>query len=232
MINSVDVLQLIVEKDMADNRSTFFVQIGANDGLACDQWRPYVLRYGLPGLLVEPQPDVFEQLKNNYAGRPELMFECACIGAEDGTTRMYRHAKVPGYQPYCSVLCSQHRDALTDNPEPLTKILEEIDVISMTVKTLFARHAITAVDYLIVDTEGSDAMVVGQALEILEPRVVFHENWRNLHLKDALLPCLVERGYAFAESHVTKSASHDVIACKQDQWANRATLPLDRGVSP
>ena len=37
-----------------------FVQIGANDGSYGDPLRPYVLRYPWHGILVEPQPDVFE----------------------------------------------------------------------------------------------------------------------------------------------------------------------------
>ena len=44
----------------------FFVQIGANDGINHDPLHEYVTKYNLSGLVVEPQPDVFELLRKNY----------------------------------------------------------------------------------------------------------------------------------------------------------------------
>src|SRR4051812_3493548 len=47
----------------------FFIQIGAFDGRTGDQIHDYVVRYGWPGILVEPQPVVFEELCRTYAGQ-------------------------------------------------------------------------------------------------------------------------------------------------------------------
>src|ERR1700722_3021383 len=45
-----------------------FIEVGANDGRFGDPLRQYILKYQWKGVLVEPQPDIFERLKANYAG--------------------------------------------------------------------------------------------------------------------------------------------------------------------
>src|SRR5271165_1303468 len=53
----------------------FFVQIGAYDGYDCDPIQKFIRRYGWNGILVEPQPDAFEKLRQNYENFPGLIFE-------------------------------------------------------------------------------------------------------------------------------------------------------------
>jgi hypothetical protein len=45
-----------------------FIQVGANDGIFGDPLREHILAHKWRGVLVEPQPEIFEQLKANYAG--------------------------------------------------------------------------------------------------------------------------------------------------------------------
>src|ERR1035438_3422409 len=44
-----------------------FIEVGANDGEFDDPLREYIVKYPWKGVLIEPQPDVFERLKANYA---------------------------------------------------------------------------------------------------------------------------------------------------------------------
>lgn len=69
-----------------------FVQIGAFDGLAGDPLRPLVHRYpGWRGVLVEPQPDVFARLTDNYAfAGARLRFVEAAIDCVAATRDLYR----------------------------------------------------------------------------------------------------------------------------------------------
>jgi hypothetical protein len=46
-----------------------FIQIGASDGLRWDPFRRFIIGGNWQGLLVEPLPDVFALLKQNYAHR-------------------------------------------------------------------------------------------------------------------------------------------------------------------
>ena len=67
----------------------FVVQIGANDGKTHDPLYRYISKYKTAGLLVEPQPDVFQKLKNNYKDNPNLKFADVAMGEEDSSIPFY-----------------------------------------------------------------------------------------------------------------------------------------------
>ena len=58
----IDVLDLLLTKLSAERPDFFFVQIGANNRLTDDPLRQFVTKYHWHGVLVEPQPQVFQQL--------------------------------------------------------------------------------------------------------------------------------------------------------------------------
>ena len=70
-------------------RDTFFVHVGANDGLIDDPIQAYVKELGWSGLLIEPMPDIFEQLKTNYSNCKGLSFENLAVTDYDGTIEMF-----------------------------------------------------------------------------------------------------------------------------------------------
>lgn len=74
-----DVLSLVVEKYLAKQKPFFFVQIGTNDGIQDDPVRKLILTHKLPGLFVEPTPDIFSLLCRNYADLPQLQFANVAI---------------------------------------------------------------------------------------------------------------------------------------------------------
>ena len=43
-----------------------FIQVGANDGSLNDPIRQFILKNYLKGVMIEPQPKIFEKLKINY----------------------------------------------------------------------------------------------------------------------------------------------------------------------
>ena len=51
-----------------------FIQVGANDGVFGDPLREFIKSFGWEGILVEPQPDVFHHLLDNYDGFSNLVF--------------------------------------------------------------------------------------------------------------------------------------------------------------
>src|SRR3989344_2596223 len=59
----------------------FFLQIGANDGVINDPIHEYVVKYGLSGMAVEAQPDVFVRLCETYRST-----RVECVNAAVGTS--------------------------------------------------------------------------------------------------------------------------------------------------
>src|SRR5579863_6851588 len=46
-----------------------YVEVGANDGVIADPVFPWIEKHRLQGILIEPQKDIFNRLKKNYADR-------------------------------------------------------------------------------------------------------------------------------------------------------------------
>jgi FkbM family methyltransferase len=84
----IDVLDLLLTQVSADRPDFFFAQIGANDGLTDDPIRQFVTKYHWRGVLVEPQPQVFQHLLKNYEQEKQLILENAAIADNDGTARL------------------------------------------------------------------------------------------------------------------------------------------------
>jgi FkbM family methyltransferase len=68
-----------------------FIQIGAHDGIAGDPIRPIIVeRSGWYGLLIEPQPSVFERLRSNYSAHAtRLQFLNAAISNTSGERNFF-----------------------------------------------------------------------------------------------------------------------------------------------
>lgn len=162
-----------------------FVQVGANDGLTSDPIRRFVVKYGFRGLLVEPQPDVFERLRMNYAGMSGLLFENAAIAASDGITSLYRFRRGGAQPDWADGLASFSRETLVNNNHNVKGDVEEIRVATVTFSTLLARHSLGHVDLLQIDAEGFDYELIKTInLRSFRPTII--------HFEHSLLPFAVK----------------------------------------
>jgi FkbM family methyltransferase len=210
-----DVLGFIIREYLRGDQEFFFVQIGANDGVSNDPLREHVLRHGLTGLLVEPLPDLFALLKENYSGQSSLIFEQCAIGRFDGDATFYRVRNDPALPRWLQGLGSFDRTHLSSSRFPFARLeryVDEISVPCLTLTTLLARHGVVRPSLLQVDTEGFDTQIVRMALESgLRPPII---NYEHLHAdraeRAACKRLLVEAGYHFID------IGGDTLALLQD----------------
>lgn len=175
----------------------FFVQVGASDGMADDPLRESVTTYHLRGLLIEPLPDLFERLRQNYAGEPQLRFENVAVAAVNGRLVLYRPkagAPVPPVAP------TFNRDLLVQQGIDFAYI-EGFEVEAATLGTLLGRHGVERVNLLQIDAEGFDYQIVRSAIASgLRPNVI---NYEHCHLSSAdAVACkrlLYDAGYRFID---------------------------------
>ena len=178
--------------ELARSPEVFFVEVGANDGFAFDPLYESVVKYGWRGLLIEPLPDLFAQLRQTYEGREGIIFENVAIAESSGTKAMIRvdpEAVELGRVPYWAkgIASFFHdRNALGGqriSEEDFAKIRPHI--ISETIRcdtlaNVFGKHFVTKVDLLLIDVEGYDYHVLKQFdFSRLRPRVIRME-WYNL----------------------------------------------------
>lgn len=188
--HQIDVFEILIEQIDPMSPDFFFIEVGANDGCSGDPVHESVKRYGWHGLLLEPQPDVFEKLTKNYRDQSQLILENAALGEQDGTMPFYT---LEG----SDYLATFDRNTLAKRSPDPSKIIE-IPVQVMTFATLMQKHGIQRVDLLMVDTEGFDYQIIKMALKdgLPKPRLIRYE---HLHLttssRNACVDLLVSNGY-------------------------------------
>jgi FkbM family methyltransferase len=148
-----------------------FVQVGANDGYRFDPLRKHVLAHNWSGLLIEPQPDVFAELKRNYACQPHLEFEQCAITSTAGPVTMWK-ARESGQTVVRGNYIARLRMILRG------QFRQEITVPGMTLAMALRKHNLRGFDLLQVDCEGHDHEIVHQALGICNPPLIhFESRW-------------------------------------------------------
>jgi FkbM family methyltransferase len=188
-----------------------FVEIGANDGEAHDHLQSHIRRRGWRGVMVEPVPYVFERLRANYGDLERVKLENAAIAESDGELPFWHLPETSepesrGLPDWYHALGSLSRDAVLANRDLIPGLEEKLvstPVRCLTLDSLLARHGLDRVDLFAVDTEGYDAVVVGQLdLARVRPRLILYEHY---HLGDeersACRERLAESGYEILEEH-------------------------------
>ena len=196
----------------------FFLQIGANDGVINDPIREYVVKYGLRGMGVEPQPAVFERLCNTYRG---TSVECvnAAIGSKDLTF----------YTVKTSMMTEENFGAMTCiasfNKKIMTGLLKKnipkgadpVDYIDenavpvMSFSDLVESRNIKKIDMLQIDCEGYDHELLRVFdFDRFSPSLI---NFESVFFSDAVREeiedMLTARGY-----HLFRDEAWDTCAYK------------------
>jgi FkbM family methyltransferase len=182
------------------NRPNFyFVQVGAHDGIsnAFDVLHEHVIEFGLRGLLIEPQANVFMELKKNYGEQLGLQFENVAIGHANGTQQLYTIKGDLEFLAYVNQAASFNRNHLRKllanhlrreaTPTVVRRFKElgisiddciEAEVVTTcTFDSILGKHGINHIDLLQVDTEGFDYEVLKLAnLAKYRPTLINYEH--------------------------------------------------------
>jgi len=173
--NPFNVLILLLSRYVATHPSFFFVQVGANDGLRWDPLQNFVKKNSLSGLLIEPLPDLFDELKSNYADSGNLLFANCAVHRKDGEQVMYRakrDAPVPDWAHGIASFNENH--VLQSVP---SEDVESITVQTKSPKTLLKEYEVEKIDFLQIDTEGFDYEIIKLFfLSGVFPNIINYEN--------------------------------------------------------
>ena len=208
----LDVLDLLVERQVAAGERPYVVQIGANDGTTMDPLHRLLEQHGLPGLMVEPQPAAFARLRANRGHLPGLRFEQALVGTEDGTATLFvlrqglddipewlgQAASMDRNQLFC-VLDAHLRSVGQRRPAAaLHAMIEPVSLPSLTMRSLLERHGVARVDLLVLDTMGFDhALLRSFPFDTVQPGIIQFEHrliTRTEH--EDCIRLLAGRGYS------------------------------------
>jgi len=137
-----------------------YVDVGANEPFIGSQ--TYLLEEnGWDGLLIEPQPDLADKLRNNRSG---TVVECA-LGQDNDPEFMTLY------------LAGGHTTLLKNELHAQDCYSGEIQVPIRTLDNILIEHKITNVDLLSIDVEGFELHVLkGISLEKYRPRLLLLED--------------------------------------------------------
>ncbi len=159
-------LDKVLNQVAQTNKNLFFVQIGANDGVIYDPIHEHVAKHNWQGVLVEPVPHYFEQLKTNYASHPNLTFENVAISNKNEQRDFYRIREGLDFLPeWCNGLGTFNLDVLLTHKWAIPNLEDYVvteQVSCITLSELLDRHAIQHIDLLLIDTEGFDYQIIQQ----------------------------------------------------------------------
>jgi FkbM family methyltransferase len=235
--SQLPVFQLAVNLLMAQRQpSLSFIQVGANDGVYVDPLRSYVQRFGWRGVLVEPQPDVFARLVENYRDQADrLIFENVAIAPRDRQVVLYR---VPGLTAVADQTMQDSLSVTSAHPQVVARQggvaahqLEQVLVPAVRLDELIERHALTDLDLLQIDCEGYDGEVL-QAIDLSRhrPRLIQFEHG---HMARGDLDALERRLAGTTTGCCTEAGSPTAWPCRRKCWRSwPRPCPVAPGLLP
>jgi FkbM family methyltransferase len=153
-----------IESFFADQPEVCFVQIGAYDGVAGDPIHPLVVANpGWCGVLIEPQPDAFARLKQNYAGQNNrLHFFNVAVSEVPGFRDLYAIDPTERERLRLPEWCAE---ITSFDPEHLRRHFPCAMAVSQRVKVItFADAAAMLpggrVDLVVLDVEGHERAIL------------------------------------------------------------------------
>lgn len=162
-----------------------FVEIGANDGVTASNTYGLLLD-GWSGLSVEPNPRVYEKLRQNLAAFPKVTMVCCAASPKAGPVRLYLGKDDP--QGLLSTISTEDSEWFRQ-----VRGTEFVEVPGLPLTEILAQHEVPKrFALLVIDTEGMDLDIL-QTLDfsVYRPRLIVTEDYQP---KD-------EQKFAFLKAH-------------------------------
>ena len=130
LYNAIDNLDLKLNKYI-NHRNGFFIECGANDGINQSNTWFYEKKLNWKGMLIEPVPQLFTQLKNNRSKKN--IFENVCLVGKD-----YKSKYINMRYDNCrtKVLSNNTNKRITVKTSTLSELLNKNKIVNIDLFTL------------------------------------------------------------------------------------------------
>lgn len=188
MIQEVDMLDKIED---AFSKSKTLVLIGAMDGIAFDEFYPFIIKWGHnleKAVFVEPIGWAFERLKETYKQFPHFNLENSAISLQTGEQKMVtvdpnKYSETSdgwihgiGWIYGCSMFGEKFTNLIGITDKDVEHMKDYLIVPTLSFQDLIDKYQIENIDLLKIDTEGQDWNVLKQVdLEKYKPYVILYE---------------------------------------------------------
>lgn len=176
--------QFIYENFFKDKKEGFFIEIGASDPEEGSN-SLFFENLGWKGILVEPIKEDYEKLCN----KRKAIIENSAIYNQSGN---FKFLLCTGYTKVLSGLWitqdSRHLQRIQSEISQFGGESDLIDVECITLSELIKKHNISEIDYLSVDTEGSEFEILEglEDLSIFPTCISVENNYNEQNVKELL----------------------------------------------
>lgn len=190
-------MKTLVEFIFKSRKDLFFIQIGGNDGISFDWLYEFLKGKESSGIIVEPVPEYFNLLAQNYSN-PEITLLNVAVHPIKKQEIIYIVDKnqFQEYPDWVKGIASFNKQHLLSLGIELGHIVENI-VNCMDFSEILHFKKMRYLDYVQIDTEGFDFEIIKMMpFNDLKPLVIRYEN-QNLSKNDSdSCRCLLsENGY-------------------------------------
>lgn len=168
--------------EVLKNEAAFVVQIGSNDGKTGDPLYALFQKYkNWRGLFVEPLPDSFKKLKDNYPDPQRFQFENVAINEGQQMTFYWVDPKaietlpdLPYWYDQLGSFSKQH--ILNQLDGILEPFIRTTELEGVSLPTLLERNQVKEISILHIDAEGYDWKILSQLdLASIQPLFILYE---------------------------------------------------------
>ena len=155
-----DSVDLVLYALALSKPHAFFIQVGSNDASFGDPLHPFLDIAHWRGIMIEPVPAVYERLVKRHGMRKQITFENVAVDAAGGSRPFYTvEPDERDTHSWIDQLGSFSREIILSHAHLLPGLESRIrtsQVQCVTLAALCARHNVTEIDLLHIDTEGAD----------------------------------------------------------------------------
>jgi len=166
-------------------RGGVFVEFGAADGVSGSNSHMLETAYGWRGLLVEPARSWHAELAANR----RRLVDHRCVTDHSGDHVLFRDC---AERPLSTIAAYRQADRFGG----MRARARQYEVQTVSLNDLLDQHGLGAIDYLSIDTEGSELMILAAFdFERFAPRLITVEHGREPQRRAGLLDLLSRHGY-------------------------------------
>jgi FkbM family methyltransferase len=167
----------LLQRELDTGRPFVFVQVGANDGISFDNLYQFVTKNNASGLVIEPLSDMFERLRYNYRGRPNIKPIRAAVHPTASVVTIHRVSPEHVYDaPHWATGIGSIDATWHENIRLPTALMVEEKVPAVHLMQLLRDNSITRLSLLQVDVEGFDAEVIRMLdFGVIRPSIIKYE---------------------------------------------------------
>lgn len=193
-INTKEILSNLYKNNLINK----LVQIGANDGVRFDILRSFLIEFNTNALLVEPIPEYFEKLKNNYKDKKNIVFENSAISINGEHNIMYKVNEkfYKFYSEHIYGISSFNKNHLikhgVHNKHIITTKINTINI-----EELLKKHNFLDLDLLYIDAEGYDGEIILELMKKvnIKPLIIFEYIHIDYVIFEEVIQILDQKNY-------------------------------------